>query len=171
MNEQPMKKVVTGTLIAFGLVFSNGLIFNSTAQASGGQQLKPPPSDGCLGCSLSGDVSRGTDRDRILNRQQEINREESARAHGDSKRREFESLQQQRQDRVDKGYVKRQRRRLPQYQADWGYRDGLDRGKEDVRKRRTLDPNHSSHYRKGTEVYREAFRRGYEQGYRQPSVK
>jgi hypothetical protein len=43
----------------------------------------------------------------------------------------------------------------------------LRRGQEDARDRRRFDPNNSSHYRKGDRDYREGFRRGYAQGYRQ----
>ena len=48
-----------------------------------------------------------------------------------------------------------------------GYNDGLDRGREDARDHRRLDPNNSSHYRDGNHEYREGFRRGYNEGYRQ----
>lgn len=48
-----------------------------------------------------------------------------------------------------------------------GFRDGLDRGQEDLRDRRSPNPNNSSHYRSGNGAYRDGFRRGYEQGYRQ----
>jgi len=48
-----------------------------------------------------------------------------------------------------------------------GFRDGLDRGQEDLRDRRRADPNNSSHFKKGSAAYREGFRRGYAQGYRQ----
>jgi hypothetical protein len=48
-----------------------------------------------------------------------------------------------------------------------GYRDGLDRGQEDARDRRSPTPNNSSHFRSGNAAYREGFRRGYEAGYRQ----
>lgn len=48
-----------------------------------------------------------------------------------------------------------------------GYHDGLDRGQEDARDRRSFNPNNSSHFRKGNSAYREGFRRGYAQGYRQ----
>jgi hypothetical protein len=171
MKVQQVKKEVTGYLNVIGFVIASGLIYSSTARARGGQQLKPPPNDGCLGCSREGDSRLGNERDRIFNRQQEMNREEAVSSYGDSRRREFERHQGQQQDRVSKSYVKRLKSRMPQYQAEWGYRDGLDRGKEDVRKRRTSDPNNSSHYRKGTEIYREAFRRGYDEGYRQPPVK
>jgi hypothetical protein len=165
MKVQHMNDVGTGALLAFCLLFI------STAQARGGQQLKPPPSDSCLDCSRHGDARLGNERDRVINRQQEINREGSARVYGDNQRRSFEMLQEQRQDLVRKSYLKRLQRLTPQYQTDKGYRDGMDRGKEDARKRRTLGPNNSSHYRKGTEVYQEAFRRGYDEGYRQAPVK
>lgn len=53
------------------------------------------------------------------------------------------------------------------YEVEKGFRDGLDRGQEDARDRRSPNPNNSSHYRSGDGAYREGFRRGYEQGYRQ----
>jgi hypothetical protein len=48
-----------------------------------------------------------------------------------------------------------------------GYRDGLDRGQEDARDRRSPNPNNSSHFRSGNSAYREGFVRGYQAGYRQ----
>jgi hypothetical protein len=48
-----------------------------------------------------------------------------------------------------------------------GYRDGLDRGQEDARDRRSPNPNNSSHFRSGNSAYREGFARGYQVGYRQ----
>ena len=48
-----------------------------------------------------------------------------------------------------------------------GYRDGLDRGQEDARDRRTPTPYNSEHFRKGSAAYREGFSRGYNVGYRQ----
>ena len=48
-----------------------------------------------------------------------------------------------------------------------GYSDGLNRGQEDARDRRSFNPNNSSHYRNGNGAYRDGFRQGYEQGYRQ----
>jgi hypothetical protein len=48
-----------------------------------------------------------------------------------------------------------------------GYRDGLDRGQKDAKTNRVPTPNNSSHYREGKAAYREGFRRGYEEGYRQ----
>ena len=48
-----------------------------------------------------------------------------------------------------------------------GYRDGLNRGREDAQTRRIADPNNSSHYRNGNAAYRAGFFRGYFVGYRQ----
>jgi len=48
-----------------------------------------------------------------------------------------------------------------------GYRDGLNRGQEDARSRRSFNPNNSSHFKNGNAAYREGFRRGYLQGYPQ----
>src|SRR5882672_3227231 len=50
-----------------------------------------------------------------------------------------------------------------------GYRDGLNRGREDAQTRRIADPNNSSHYRSGNAAYREGFHQGYFIGYRQYS--
>jgi hypothetical protein len=53
------------------------------------------------------------------------------------------------------------------YDQQRGYSDGLNRGQEDARDRRSFNPNNSSHYRSGDAAYRDGFRRGYEIGYRQ----
>jgi len=50
-----------------------------------------------------------------------------------------------------------------------GYRDGLDRGREDAQTHRIANPNNSSHYRSGNAAYRAGFYRGYFLGYRQYS--
>ena len=50
-----------------------------------------------------------------------------------------------------------------------GYRDGLQRGREDAQTNRAMTPNNSSHYRKGSAVYREGFERGFYESYRQYS--
>lgn len=50
-----------------------------------------------------------------------------------------------------------------------GYRDGLDRGRKDAQTNRVMDPNNSSHYRKGNASYRAGFERGFYQSYRQYS--
>lgn len=53
------------------------------------------------------------------------------------------------------------------YEVQRGYRDGLDRGQEDARDRRSPNPNNSSHFRSGNSAYRSGFVRGYQEGYRQ----
>jgi hypothetical protein len=53
------------------------------------------------------------------------------------------------------------------YEVQRGYQDGLNRGQEDARDRRSPNPNNSSHFRSGNSAYRNGFVRGYEQGYRQ----
>ena len=63
---------------------------------------------------------------------------------------------------------------------DNGYRDGLDKGREDANGRRSYDPNRHSRYRSADHgydrrygskdqyknVYREGFQAGYDEGYR-----
>jgi hypothetical protein len=65
-----------------------------------------------------------------------------------------------RDERMDNRYDKRG-------EESKGYRDGLDRGREDARTHRSFNPNNSSHFRSGNNFYREGFRRGYEEGYRE----
>lgn len=50
-----------------------------------------------------------------------------------------------------------------------GYRDGLHRGRSDAQTNRVMDPNNSSHYRKGNSAYRQGFEQGFYQSYRQYS--
>ena len=50
-----------------------------------------------------------------------------------------------------------------------GYRDGLDRGRQDAQTNRAMDPNNSSHYRNGNSSYRAGFERGFYQSFRQYS--
>lgn len=47
-----------------------------------------------------------------------------------------------------------------------GYRDGLNRGREDAETNRTPDPNNSEHYRHGNGGYRQGFAKGYARSYR-----
>jgi hypothetical protein len=53
------------------------------------------------------------------------------------------------------------------YEFQKGYRDGLQRGREDAQTNRAMTPNNSSHYRKGSANYRAGFERGFYQSYRQ----
>lgn len=48
-----------------------------------------------------------------------------------------------------------------------GYRDGLDRGREDADTHRRANPNNSEHFRNGNRQYKDGFRRGYNEGYRE----
>jgi|SRR5215471_18059841 len=53
------------------------------------------------------------------------------------------------------------------YWQQRGYRDGLDRGREDARSGRYPTPNNSEHFRDGNGAYRQGFARGYQIGYQQ----
>ena len=53
------------------------------------------------------------------------------------------------------------------YQEERGFSDGHSRGKEDARHGRPYDPNSHSHYRNANSLaYRDAFLRGYSEGFR-----
>ncbi|MBX7219080.1 MAG: hypothetical protein K1Y36_03970 [Blastocatellia bacterium] len=53
-----------------------------------------------------------------------------------------------------------------QREYEHGYRDGLNRGREDAQTHRTPTPNNSSHFRDGNPSYRDGFSRGYYEAYR-----
>jgi hypothetical protein len=55
------------------------------------------------------------------------------------------------------------------YEYQKGYRDGLNRGREDAQTNRAMTPNNSSHYRSGNQSYRSGFERGFYEAYRQYS--
>ncbi|HZS05691.1 MAG TPA: hypothetical protein VFD58_12705 [Blastocatellia bacterium] len=140
MKYERLKKYVWSLAVAVTFVLSSGLAGNALVQAQ----------------------SRDWDRDRWERRERE--------------RREEEWRERQRRERQnypyggygnyggygrnggDYGYSREEQK---------GYRDGLNRGQEDARDRRSPNPNNSSHYRSGNGAYREGFRRGYAQGYRQ----
>jgi len=48
-----------------------------------------------------------------------------------------------------------------------GYRDGLNRGREDALSNRAMTPNNSSHFRSGNPSYRAGFERGFNEAYQQ----
>ena len=50
-----------------------------------------------------------------------------------------------------------------------GYRDGLDRGRDDAQTHRAMNPNNSSHYRSGSPAYRAGFERGFYENFRRYS--
>ena len=54
-------------------------------------------------------------------------------------------------------------------ESDKGFRDGLDRGRQDAKTNRVANPNNSEHFRNGNPEYRDGFRRGYFEAYRQYS--
>jgi hypothetical protein len=161
MNWNRLKKAVAGTAVMFTLLLSIGVGLETTAQAQ----------------------DRGRDRnwqrDRDDRRDNDWNRrQQSQRA------REWEWRRQREQARNRTPYVYRSPRSYPygnyggyggygggngynNGEVQKGFRDGLDRGQEDARDRRSFNPNNSSHYRSGNGAYREGFRRGYDQGYRQ----
>jgi len=57
--------------------------------------------------------------------------------------------------------------RVERRQEGDGYYDGLKKGREDARAYRRFDPNSYKYFRDGDGEYREGFRRGYADGFRQ----
>lgn len=159
MKWSSLKKKVAGTAFIFALLLGSGMMFETTAQA------------------------QYRDRDRNWQRDRDDRRDRD----GDwYRRRQNERARELARERWERSrnrdaYVYRGTRTYPygsygnyggsasNYEVQKGYRDGLDRGQEDARDRRSFNPNNSSHYRSGNAAYREGFRRGYDQGYRQYS--
>ena len=57
--------------------------------------------------------------------------------------------------------------RVERRQERDGYNDGLNRGRADARDHLRFDPNCSDRFRDGNGEYREGFRQGYAEGFRQ----
>jgi hypothetical protein len=153
MKWNSLKRKVAGIAFIFTILLGSGMIFETTAQA----QYR----------DRNWERNRDDRRDRDWNRRQQNER----------------ARQWERERRNRDAYVYRAPRTWPygsygnygrsgiggssNYEVQKGYRDGLDRGQEDARDRKSFNPNNSSHYRSGNGAYREGFRRGYDQGYRQ----
>jgi len=176
MNWQGLKKGVAGATLAVTLLLGSGAILGTTAQAQNRDR----------------DWNRDGRRDRDWDRNRDRNndwqrRQAEERARAIQRARELEwRRQQELARRRNNGYggygYGYPRNNYPyggynnggyrnggsynSYDEQRGFRDGLDRGQEDLRDRRRADPNNSDHYRSGNAAYREGFRRGYAQGYR-----
>ena len=168
MNLSRVKRVTTGAALGFVFLFSIGVITGTTAQA----QDRNRRWDG----DDRRDTAQRDNRDRSdWNRRQQIERA-----------REIERARQLawERERARNRYAYSYPRTYgggyggsygnyggygggSSYEVQKGYRDGLDRGQEDLRNRRSPNPNNSDHYRSGNSAYREGFRRGYAEGYRQ----
>jgi hypothetical protein len=154
MNWNQLKKGAGGAALIFTILLTCGVSLETTAQAQ----------------DRHGD--RNWRRDRDDRRDRDWNRREQIQ-----RAREWEWRRERERARSRNSYVYRSPRSYPyggygganvyNLEVQKGYRDGLDRGQEDARDRRSFNPNNSSHYRSGNSAYRDGFRRGYEQGYRQ----
>lgn len=180
MNWQGLKKGVAGATLAVTLLLGSGAILGTTAQAQDRDRNWRRDDRRDNNRDWNRDGRRDRDWDRNRNRDWE-RRQAAERARAIQRARELEwRRQQELSRRRNNGYYGGYPRTYPNggyrnggsygynsYDEQKGYRDGLDRGQEDLRDRRRADPNNSDHYRSGNAAYREGFRRGYAQGYRQ----
>ena len=176
MNVSRMKRAMTGGAFALVFLFSVGIMTGTTAQAQDRDR------------NNRWDRNRGDwteQRDR--NRDSDWNRRQAA-----ERAREIERARQLawQRERERNRYAYSYPRTYPSYggyggyggyrggyggygggynngEVQRGYYDGLNRGQEDARDRRSPNPNNSSHFRSGNAAYREGFVRGYQVGYRQ----
>jgi hypothetical protein len=88
----------------------------------------------------------------------------AVQAQGWDRDRRDDRWDDRRRDRWDDDRWDDRRERREEYK---GYRDGLDSGQRDARRNRRPDLYGCGQYRNGSRDYREGFRRGYFQGYRQ----
>jgi len=170
MNLQWMKKAVAGTALALVLGIGGSTILSTTAQAQDRDHDR-----------------QWRDRDDRRSQDRNWNRGNNSDW---ARRQQAEREREWRRQRENNRYVYVTPRVVPRvypygggyygggygnyggsygggYEQQRGYRDGLDRGQEDVRSGRSFNPNNSSHYRSGNAAYRDGFRRGYAEGYRQ----
>ena len=188
MNWQGLKKGVAGAALAVTLLLGSGAILGTTAQAQNrDRDWRRDDRRDNNRRDNNRDWNRDgrRDRDWDRNRNNDWERRQAAeRARAIQRARELEwRRQQELARRRNNGYYGygyprnypngggyyggyRNGGSYNSYDEQKGYRDGLDRGQEDLRDRRRADPNNSDHYRSGNAAYREGFRRGYAQGYR-----
>lgn len=185
MNWQKLKKGVAGATLAVTLLLGGGAILGTTAQAQDRDWRRDDRRDNNR--DNNRDWNRDGRRDNDRNRDRDRNRDwdrrrAEERAREIQRARELEwRRQQELARRRNNGYYGGYPRTYPyggynggyrnggsynSYDEQKGYRDGLDRGQEDLRDHRRPDPNNSDHFRSGNAAYREGFRRGYAQGYR-----
>ena len=153
MNLQQLKKGVAGTALMFALTLGSGMILSATAQAQDWHRDRNWSRDHYQHRDNNWQRSRESARFR------ELERERSRRAYVYPVPRVYSYG-----GYVGNGYYGS---RYSGGDQQRGFSDGLDRGQEDARDRRSFNPNNSDHYRSGDAAYRDGFRRGYEQGYRQ----
>ncbi len=138
MNIQRLKKISLGIGLGIAFISSCGMILGITAQA------------------------QGQPYDRYLRRQSERRqwreRYRGGYGYGDLRTYPYDGYGSYGRYGGAYGYDNRHEK---------GFRDGLDRGREDARDHRFFDPNNSSHYGEGDPAYRQGFRQGYAQGYRE----
>ena len=162
MNLSRVKRVTTGAALAFVFLFSVGVFTGTTANAQDRNRR----------------WDRNDRRDRDWDRNDWNRRQQIERARAIERARQLQWERERARNRYAYSYP----RTYPSYGGNYGgyggytgsnyevqkgYRDGLDRGQEDLQDRRAPNPNNSSHYRSGNAAYREGFRRGYAEGYRQ----
>jgi hypothetical protein len=158
MNIQWIKKGLAGTALALVLGFGSTTILSTTAQAQDRWHDRD---------------DHRSERDREWARRQQAEREREW-AYRQSQRNRYVYVTPRVVPRVYNGggyygggYNGGGYYGGGGYEEQRGFSDGLNRGQEDARDRRSFNPNNSSHYRSGNAAYRDGFRRGYAEGYRQ----
>lgn len=183
MNTQQIKNYALALTLTAGFVVAFGLSGNSAAQAQDGRYNRDRHDDQGERDRRQADHRNDQRDNRIENRhgRREDRRDDRWNDRRDNHRNDgWNNRRDDRWDNRNGSYGNNGRYgtygRNDQYgygnygnsaEEQKGFRDGLDRGQEDARDRRRADPNNSSHFQKGSAAYREGFRRGYVQGYRQ----
>jgi len=187
MNLSRMKRAMTGAAFALVFLFSVGIMSGTTAQAQDRNNRWDRNQRGDRTEQRDRTQQQSRNRDGDWNRRQQIERQRAI-----ERARQLAWQRERERNRSVYTYP----RTYPSYggygnggygndgyrnggsyggygggynngEVQRGYRDGLDRGQEDARDRRSPNPNNSSHFRSGNGAYREGFVRGYQVGYRQ----
>jgi hypothetical protein len=191
MRTQNLKRFAFTTAFGLGLVVAPGLSSLSSVQAQDGRYGQNRRNDGRIDRNQNGtddryESNRGVDRNRNgVNDRYETNRGVDRNRNGVNDRYERNRRVDRNRNGVNDRYENNGRYDNRGYGNDGyygnngnygnsseeqkGYRDGLRRGREDAQSNRRADPNNSSHFQKGSQPYREGFRRGFFESYRQYS--
>jgi hypothetical protein len=166
MRLNRFRKAIAGAAFAFVVLFSAGMISGTTAQAQDRDRNQRWNRSG----DRSGDRTERRDQSWDQRRRWEREREERGRSRVFVQPRYYPYGGYRNYGGGYGGYGGGYGGYGGGYnngEVQRGYYDGLNRGQEDARDRRSPNPNNSSHFRSGNAAYREGFVRGYREGYRQ----
>jgi hypothetical protein len=175
MKKDLLKKGIVSLALAGGFILGTGALNNANAQ-SRQRRIDPSRGNGNYGqVESTGNIDRnknGID-DRYETRDGRVDINQNGIADQDEQNGRYGrnpgSYGNYGRDRGSYGTYDNRGFGVNNSDFQQGYRDGLDRGRDDALTHRAMNPNNSSHYKSGSSSYRAGFERGFYEAYRQNS--